>query len=222
MRVNRVFCYSKDVAKQNGNKLPILQIVLCLIIFMIVIFVMAFLLVHNSLLFMIITFTFIGVTIYYSVILGIRLRTRMSGWATTEDGRIFKAMAINNGQGLFLGGIATGSLVDQLTNNSNNLGESLGGTVGAAAEFYSMNKSAQYMNHPEIIAKMVEEAPNISGAEVIELLKVYSITEKKHVIKINCDYKILRTDVVMYNKNMSIEKSYNQMNDLVNLINTHK
>ena len=25
MRVNRVFCYSKDIAKQNGNKLPILE-----------------------------------------------------------------------------------------------------------------------------------------------------------------------------------------------------
>ena len=32
MRVNRVFCYSKDIAKQNGNKLPILELVLTTII----------------------------------------------------------------------------------------------------------------------------------------------------------------------------------------------
>ena len=36
--------------------------------------------------------------------------------------------------------------------------------------FYSMNRSAQYMSHPEIIAKMVEEAPNVTGAEIYEIL----------------------------------------------------
>lgn len=222
MRVNRVFCYSKEVAKQNENKLPILQIVLSIVIFFVVIVATAILFMDNMLLFMLVMFAFIGVLIYYSLILGFRLRARMIGWATTDDGRIFKAMTVNNGQGLYFGGVAAGSMIDQLAGNSNNLGESLGGVVGAAAQFYSINRSAQYMSHPEIVAKMVEEAPNITGAEVIEILKVYSIIEKKHSIKVNCDFKVLRTDKVKYNKNMSIEKSYNQLNDLMNLINTHR
>ena len=32
MVVNRVFCYSKEVAKKNGNNLPIMQLVLTFVI----------------------------------------------------------------------------------------------------------------------------------------------------------------------------------------------
>ena len=162
-----------------------------------------------------------GVIIYYSLILGLRLRARITGWATTDDGRIFRAMTVNNGQVLYFSGVAADRMINQLTDN-NNLGKNLGGAVGAAAQFYSINRSAQYMSHPEIVAEMVEKAPNITGADVIEILKVYSITEKKHLIKVNCDFKSLRTDKVKYNKNICIEKSYNQLNDLINIINTHR
>ena len=101
-------------------------------------------------------------------------------------------MAINNGQGLYFSGIAAGSMIDQLAGNNNNIGENVGGVIGAAAQFYSMNRSAQYMSHPEIIAKMIEDAPNVSSAEVWEILKVYLITDGKHSVKINCDYRIIR------------------------------
>lgn len=220
--VNRVFCYSKDVAKQNGNKLPILHLVLTTIIFIVAIIALAVVIADNAGLFVLMMFAFIGLIVYFSIILGLRLRTRMSGWATTNDGRIFKAMTVNNGQGLYFGGLAAGGLIDQVAGNSNNAGRNLGGAVGAAAQFYSMNKSAQYMSHPEIIAKMVEEAPNVTGAEVWEVLKVHSVTNKNHSVKINCDYKIVRTGKIKYNKNMSIEKSYNQFDELMNCINSHK
>lgn len=220
--VNRVFCYSKDIAKQNGNKLPILQIVLTTIIFIVAIIALAVVMVDNFVFFMLMMFAFIGLIIYFSVILGIRMRTRMSGWATTSDGRIFKAMTVNNGQGLYFGGLAAGKLIDQVAGNDNNIGGNVGGAIGAAAQFYSMNRSAQYMSHPEIVAKMVEEAPNITGAEVWEVLKVHSITNGKHSVKINCDYRIVRTGKIKYNKNMSIEKSYNQFDDLISVINTHR
>ena len=222
MRVNRVFCYSKDVAKQNGNKLPILELVLTTIIFIVAIITVAFTLQGLIALYVIMTFAFMGLIIYFSIILGIRLRTRMSGWATTDDNRICKAMTVNNGQGLYFGGLAAGSMVDQLTNSAKDIGRDIGGAIGAAGQFYAMNRQAQYMSHPEIVAKMVESAPNITGAEVIEILKVHSITNGKHSVKINCDYKTLRTDKVKYNKNVSIEKSYNQFDDLMNVINTHR
>ena len=119
-------------------------------------------------------------------------------------------------------GLAAGSMVDQLTNSAKDIGRDIGGAIGAAGQFYAMNRQAQYMSHPEIVAKMVESAPNITGAEVIEILKVHSITNGKHSVKINCDYKTLRTDKVKYNKNISIEKSYNQFDDLMNVINTHR
>lgn len=222
--VNRVFCYSKEVAKRNGNKLPILELVLITILGIVAFVGLAIFTgdEFNLGLLMLVMFIWIGILIYYSVILGLRMRSRMTGYATTSDGRIFKAMTVNNGQGLYLGGVAIGGLIDQLADNSSNVGESLGGAIGAAAQFYAMNRSAQYMSHPEIVAKMVESAPNITGAEVFEILKVHSIINKGKSIKINCDYKVLRTNKIKYGKNLTIEKSFNMFNDLIKVLNTHK
>jgi len=131
-------------------------------------------------------------------------------------------MTVNNGQGLYFGGVAAGGLVDQLVGNDSSFGESLGGALGAAAQFYSMNRSAEYMSHPEIVAKMIESAPNITGAEVFEILGVHSITDKGKSIKINCDYKIIRTNKIKYNKNLTIEKSFNMFDDLVKELQSHR
>ena len=224
MRVNRVFCYSKEVAKQNGNKLPILALILSTILGMVAFVGLAVIMgdSFNGVMFTLVFIVWLSLIIYYSIILGLRLRSRMTGYATDTEGRIFKAMTINNGQGLYFGGVAAGGMIDQLVGNDSSLGESLGGTVGAAAQFYSMNRSAKYMSHPEIVAKMVEEAPNITGAEVIEILKVYSIINKKKSIKIKCDYRNLRNNKIKYNKSLVIEKSFNMFDDLANALNTHR
>lgn len=218
MIVNRVFCYSKDVAKQNRNRLPILELVLTIIIFFVASIGIGIFLKNSMVLFMIMIFVFLVFFLYFIFILDLRLKSRMSGWATTNDNRIFKAMVVNNGLRLYSGGIAAGSMVDQLTNSTKDVGVAL----GVAGLFYSMNRQAQYMSHPEIIAKMVESAPNITGAEVIEILKVYSIKERNHSIKVKCDYKTLRTDRIKHNRNLDIEKSYNQLNDLISAINLHR
>lgn len=221
--VNRVFCYSKETAIKNGNKLPIIHIVLPSILFFVLTLFMSIALPElNMWLFMILILIWLSFLTYYSVILAVRMRSRMTGFATDTNGRIFKVMTVNNGQGLYFGGVAAGSLIDQFTGNNNNVGESLGGVVGAATQFYSMNRSAKYMSHPEIIAKMVEEAPNITGAEVFEILKVHSIVNKKHSFIVNCDYKIIRTSKIKYSKNITIDKSYTRYEELINSLNTHK
>ena len=51
---------------------------------------------------------------------------------------------------------------------------------------------------------------------------MHSINDGKHSIKMNCDYRIIRTGKIKYNKNMTVEKSYNQFNDLVNTFNIHR
>lgn len=221
--VNRVFCYSKDTAKKYGNKLPILELVLTTIIGIVIFIAISIIMTDfNVWLFLFFMFVWLGLIIYYSVILGLVMRSRMSAYAVTSDGRIFKAMTVNNGQGLYFGGAAAGGLIDQLAGNDSNIGRDLGGAIGAAATFYSMNRSAQYMSHPEIVAKMVEEAPNITGAEVYEILKVYSITDKGKTVKVNCDYKILRTNKIKYAKNLTIEKAFNMFDDLIGVLNTHR
>lgn len=221
MIVNRVFCYSKEVAKKNGIRLPILELVLLTVVFIVWIIVSAMIF-ESMIPFTISMIVFMTLLIYYSVILGLRMRNRMTGYATDTNGRIFKAMTVNNGQELYFGGAAAGGLIDQLAGNDSNIGRDLGGAIGAAATFYSMNRSAQYMSHPEIVAKMVEEAPNITGAEVYEILKVYSITDKGKTVKVNCDYKILRTNKIKYAKNLTIEKAFNMFDDLIGVLNTHR
>ena len=221
MIVNRVFCYSKEVAKKNGIRLPIIELVLLTVIFIVWIIVSAMMF-ESMIPFTISMIVFMTLLIYYSVILGLRMRSRMTGYATDTNGRIFKAMTVNNGQGLYFGGATAGGLIDQLVGNDSNLGRDLGGAIGAAAQFYAMNRSANYMSHPEIVAKMVESAPNITGAEVYEILKVYSITDKGKTVKVNCDYKILRTNKIKYAKNLTIEKAFNMFDDLIGVLNTHR
>jgi len=226
MIINRVFCYSKQVAKANGNKLPILQLVLTTVLGMIALIMFAAITgvndTFNPMLFTLFILVWMGIIIYYSVILGLRMRNRMTGYATDTNGRIFKVMTINNGQGLYFGGVSVGGMIDQLAGNESGIGESLGGTIGAAAQFYSMNRSAKYMSHPEIVAKMVESAPNITGALVFEILKVYSITDKGKSLKVKCDYTILGTNKIKYEKNLTIEKSFNMLDDLINALNMHR
>lgn len=224
MKVNRVFCYSKKVAKQNGNKLPVLGLVLPTILVIIAIVSLAVIMgdSYNAFVFALVFISWLALIIYYSIILVLRLSSRMTGYATDTEGRIFKVMTINNGQGLYFGGVAAGGMIDQLVGNNSSIGENLGGAVGVAAQLYSMNKSAKYMSHPEIVARIVESAPNITGAEVIEILKVYSIINRTKSIKIKCDYRSLRSNKIKYNKSLVIEKSFNMFDDLANALNAHK
>lgn len=221
MIVNRVFCYSKDVAKKNGIRLPIIELILLTVIFIIwsLFSVMIF---ESMMPFYISMMVFIALLIYYSTILGLRMMSRMTGYATDTNGRIFKAMTLNNGQGLYFGGVAVGGFLDQLAGRDSNIGKSLGGAVGAATQFYSMNRSAKYMSNPEIVAKMVECAPDITGAEVFEILKVYGIFNRNKSIKVKCDYKVLSTNKVKYGKTLTIEKSFNMFDDLVGILNMHR
>jgi len=223
MVVNRVFCYSKEMAQKYGNKLPILQLVLTTILGIVAFVALSIIMGDVSItLFLLVFLIWFGILIYYSIILGLRMRNRMTGYATDTNGRIFKVMTINNGQGLYFGGVSVGGMIDQLAGNESGIGESLGGTIGAAAQFYSMNRSAKYMSHPEIVAKMVESAPNITGALVFEILKVYSITDKGKSLKVKCDYTILGTNKIKYEKNLTIEKSFNMLDDLINALNMHR
>lgn len=221
MMVNRVFCYSEDVAKKNCINLPIIYLVLLIVVF--IVWIIVGVMVFDSMIpFSITFFVFITLILYFSIIAGSKTRSKITAYATDTNGRIFKAMIVNNGQGLGIGGIAAGGLIDQLAGSDSNIGESIGGVVGSVAQIYAMNRSVKYMSNPEIVAKIVETAPNITGAEVFEILKVHDIVNRNKSIKVKCDYKNLRTNKVKYRKSLTIEKSYNMFDDLIDVLNTHR
>lgn len=218
--ITRVFCYSKEEAEKNGNKLPIIQSVLSFIIIFIVPVISLILIPSNSADYIYLTvifpFTllFIGVFMYFIVILGIRLRPRITAFALDSNGKIYKARTTNNGEGLQFAGLAAGKLLDQIVVSNSNIGGIVGGALGSYAQFSGFNRSAKFMSYPEVVAQMVEQAKDITGGEVFAIEKIHSYSERKHSIKIICDYQILKTGKIKKNKKLSIEKSYNFFDEL--------
>ena len=92
-------------------------------------------------------------------------------------------------------------IFDAVLKDRNSFAGNMAEGLGAAMTLYSLNKSAKIMQNPEIIAKMVECANTTTGAEVRQILKVYNYIQNSHRVKIRCDYRIMRTGQIKYNKN---------------------
>ncbi len=204
MKVKRVFCYSKEVAYQNGNRLPIIELILSIVLFMVMIIIFLILEVKNMPTLITLIMLFMILIVYYTIIITTKLVTRLSGWIITDDNRLIRVSILNIGQTYLLG---------SLVNNSSSV---IGGTMFLT----NINKLSEQMNKPEVVAKMVEEVPK--GVLLIEIVKVHNIIEKKHHLIVKCDYKDSRTTKILYNRNFKVEKSYNQLNDLINILNTFK
>lgn len=218
--ISRVFCYSKEEAKKNGNNLPILQLVLLMLLLLAAMLIFAFFNVPDFVSFISVFLIFLAI-MYYGCLLSLRQISRLSGYAIDNQGKIYKVTSLNNGQGLYFAGSAAGGMVDQLTKNASNLGQSFGGVVGAIAEFKAINKSANYMSNPEIIEKMITDSQNVTGAYVVEIVNVHSTIEKKHSLKVKCDFRDLRSNKVFYNRTIYVRKSYICYKDLFNALNLY-
>ena len=221
--IDRVFVFSKDFAKKNGNGSKLWIIVLLTVVLMFSMMILEDKVSTNVILAVI--FTIFAIMIYYAVLWGIGMRSKSVGFATTKDGRIFEAMFVNTNLRIYLSGLAIGTIADGILKNSNGAGANLGGTIGSVAQLYSINKNAEIcIKHPEIIASMVEDTVNtrrINGTMVYEILKVYDIVDSKHSVKVRCDYAVSNSGTVICNKKLKIYKSYNQFNDLLGMLQQH-
>lgn len=204
MKVKRVFCYSKEVAAQNGNKLPILGLILSFVLFMIVLIVLMALEIKNTELLLTLIIILMMPIMYFTIIISTKMAARITGWTITEDNRLIRASILNFGQGYMARAFA---------NN-------VTGVIGGTMLINNLNNLANQMSNPDVVAKMVEEAPK--GILLIEIVKVHNIIEKKHHLIVKCDYKDSRTTKILYNRNFKVEKSYNQLNELINILNTFK
>ncbi len=223
MKINRVFCYSQEVATKNGNKLPIAQLAVTVILGIFIILGVSIIMGRDFNAVMLITMLSIWLVlmIYYGVSIGNKIRVKMTGYATDTNGKLYKAAVINSAS-LYIGGVYIGDLIDQLVGSSSNIGGALGEIGGAATQFYLMDQVGEYMSNPEVVAKIIEDFSNVQGAQVYEITKVHSITEKKKKIVVNCDYKILKNNKTKYAKNLTIDKSFNMFEDLMGVLNTLK
>lgn len=223
--INRVFCYSDEEAKRNGNSvsigkmlLQVVGMVLLMVVAMFVCFAISDDFMENPLFLLLFILVFIALVIWYAISFNLKFRSQLTGFATDTENNVYFATKLNNGEEFVIGGMAAGGIIDRVLGESNSFAGDLAQGVGTAMTLYTLNKSAKIMQNPEIIAKMVECANTTTGAEVRQLLKVYNYTENAHKVKIKCDYRIMRNGKVKYNKTMNIYKSYNCYNELMNII----
>lgn len=223
--INRVFCYSDEEAKRNGNSVSIGKMILQVIGMLLLLVVAMFLcfdisddFMDNPIFLLLLVFGFIGWIIYYAIKFNLKFHSQLMGFATDINNNVYCATKLNNGEEFVIGGMAAGGIIDAVLKDSNSFAGNMAEGLGAAMTLYSLNKSAKIMQNPEVIAKMVECANTTTGAEVRQILKVYNYTQNSHSVKIRCDYKIMRTGKIKYNKNITIYKSFNCFDDLMNAI----
>ena len=70
----------------------------------------------------------------------------------------------------------------------------------------------------DIVTKMVENAKETPGAKIIKFEKIHSCFDDKDSLKIVCDYQDMKTGNMVYQKNISIDKSYESFDELKNII----
>lgn len=218
--VDRVFCYSEQEAKRNGNSVSVGKMLLQLIgiILIMIILIFACLSFSSEVGYSIIFAPiFTIVILLFTVNFSIKFRSRLMGFAKDENNNIYCVNKLNNGEEFAIGGMGLGGMIKSLDEKNRLAGDTVQ-AVGAAISIYKINNSVKIMQNPEIIAKMVEYATTTTGAEVKQILKVYSYTQNLHKVKIRCDYKLMRNGRMYYNKNITIYKSFNCFNDLMNII----
>lgn len=211
--VDRVFCYSKEEAKKNGNDLSLGKFLLQIFLIVIVMIIPIFFIPMNDIFILIYTFIFIGVVIFYAIKSRGKFQAQLTGFATVNK-NIYLATKINNGEDFIIGGMAAGSILENINQH---LGDAVKG-AGSVAGLYALNKSIKVMQNPEIIAKMIEYSGNTTGAVIKKILKIHNYKENTKNIEITCDYMIMGNAKIKQNKKIKIYKSYNYMNDLLNLI----
>lgn len=223
--INRVFTYSNEEARRNGNNVSIGKMIfqvigmtLLLILAMIITSFMSGDFLDSPLFMFIIIFGFTAFVIWYAIRFGMKFRSQLTGFATDTNNNIYFASKLNNGESFVIGGMAAEGIIDGILGDSNSFAGDLAQGLGTAMTLYSMNKSAKIMQNPEIIARMVECANTTTGAEVRQILRVYNYIQNSHKIKIKCDYQIMRNGKIKYNKTMNIYKSYNCFNELMNIL----
>lgn len=221
--INRVFWHSKEVAKKSGvhiSKVPYIFFTIGLISSILLIPFCSNLIITLG------CFLLLFIFLILMILYGIRNlgdnRSKLSAFAITIDGRILIVKYLNDGQGLFISGYAAGNLFDQVVDTGTNIGQGVGGIVGGVSQMHSFNKAVTFMSNPNIIAKIVEDAQNVTWAEVHEILKVHSILNCRTKIKVNCDYKNVKSGRIRYNFNLVVDKAYNQFDDLVKMIDSKR
>lgn len=222
--ISRVFCYSDLEAEKNGNKdmttktiFLILAIVVSGLIGLLSLYILK--IINDD------DFTslsiFFAVTIIAIFALASRSKygARLTAFAIDSNGKLYQAVHIGDEIVSVVTGGATGFLLDQVVNGGNSaIFEDLGTIIGSYMAYKKRERALKLMVNPEFIAKLIENARNIQGANIYSFEKIYSISENNNSLTIICDYMNVRTGKIEIKKKLNILKSFNSFDDLKNHI----
>lgn len=194
--VNRVFIYSKREAKKNKINMPILQLVLVFVMLMIFTIICPILNLMNYL--PIIMSLFSIALMYYSILLGLRMRFSNIAYATDTSGNLYKVVSLTN------------------TNGANR------NLVKAAIAVNNYVSSTRFIQNPNEVAKIIENKEFVNGILIYEITHVYEIEESRGSYKVRCDYEISNNHSKKINKTIRIYKSVNGSNDLSKVLENLK
>lgn len=202
--INKVYTYSPEEAKKNGNDKILgsflLILLLSAIIIMISYFVIVVLLNNLSCFLFAIVFELIGLPVWIGANLGMKNRSRLSGFATDNNNNVYYYYIMtvdpDNSESIIIPGV----MID--------------GNFEPA--LYRTSTSSEEIQNPKIIKELLEISPEYM--KIKQILKVHNYTENSHKITIKCDYRIMKSGITKYNKKMTIYKSYNSFDELMNIL----
>lgn len=223
--VNNIFSYSKEVAKSNGNSASFALPIVILFIYFVFIIWLILSETKESLITTLINFAFLFGIVYSIALVYIRKKAKTIAFATTNDGKIYRAAALN-GSGLYINKVSINEFSDDLKNSLNFVGILTGSALAPFFAILSLNRSAKYMANPKVVKILVDNAQEVTGAQMMEILKVHSIQVGRHSIKIKCDYNFcnaqMSSNKQVTNATVRIDKSYANLDYLLKLLETHQ
>lgn len=224
--INRVFHYSKDVAKKNKN---VSNVFLNILVFLVLIILMAlsstyfkdiFGIYGGTISFIIILFLTLFSIVYIIVMRMIRNNDRLIAFASTEDNRVFHVQMVNRAPYAIMAGSGVGGLVGSAFGKGE-AGSNIGSAVGYLAMQEIVRRAELYMSDSQNIINIIMNPPAISEFRIYEILNVHYIKETKRYYIIKCDYYILNINKIKKNRYLFIGKSYDGHEVLMNILKIH-
>jgi predicted small metal-binding protein len=211
--------YSKNFAKKNGIRNPIVKFIILFVFMMIAIPILF--LNFLPLIGIIVSFLCLILFIYLLIKTGTSYAKMFIAYVSNNN-ELYRIRCLRNGVEYAIAGKAIHMVLDNITKDNFSIGTAFEIT-GGATMMYTMNQSFKFMQNPDLIMEIIKNSPNINGFEVIKIKKINSFKEEKQKYILNCNFIIETTNKEYVKRKIIIYKCYNNLDKIretiTNIIN---
>lgn len=223
--VSRIFCYSDDIARENGN-CPSKVLLFFLFFFSIVAFIVEvmffeFLDFHfnSDIVHLMLTINFscfIILIIYFFRISRFMMR-RMTIYVVDNCNNVYEITKKNNSDKVYYAAGIGGYLVDKL-NDDRTIFKQLFLVVGFAINFITSKKISEEINNPVFVEQVMKDPKLLKNGNIYKLYNIKTIKEKRKYYEILSSYKNLVTDEISVNVKYKVFKSFVCYGELIKIL----